>query len=358
MPATSRSRIYVPAAEEESGSTRGRVWPQKNILEAPMQRTRSRIRERPSVRSMDSASSSPTSDASSVFDRFRDRTAASSTRTSLDSNGSDKYKPAKNGMPAWVGNDDEYKLDDAGLSMPIHPSFLALSPSAEEQQSTNTAADFGARLWSRVTEAAGALSISVGQAWTSNVTTYSGEVTPPGGESHLTRAMKAYHLSKAKSQAELPDWLFTEQERGIRASRRAAWEDVKEDRHGDYARGDHSHRAARSARGVADVYPSANASLAAPPTRSEPDLYHAPTKASDRLRAIRDAKRGATMRSGAASSAPTSASVDSPRESGERRWGRGDVYGTEDGFSREVPLPARPPVRVGLPSRPGMTRRI
>ena len=31
----------------------------------------------------------------------------------------------------------------------------------------------------------------------------------------MTRAMKAYHIAKAQSPADLPEWLFDERERGV-----------------------------------------------------------------------------------------------------------------------------------------------
>ena len=46
-------------------------------------------------------------------------------------------------------------------------------------------------------------------------------VTPPGQESRITRALKAYHISKANSPSDLPAWLFDEKERGL-TSRLAA----------------------------------------------------------------------------------------------------------------------------------------
>lgn len=41
--------------------------------------------------------------------------------------------------------------------------------------------------------------------------------TPVGGESRLTRALKAYHIDKARDPADLPEWLFDERERGVRS---------------------------------------------------------------------------------------------------------------------------------------------
>ena len=39
------------------------------------------------------------------------------------------------------------------------------------------------------------------------------QATPFGQESRLTKAMKSYHLSKARNHSDLPDWLFTDTER-------------------------------------------------------------------------------------------------------------------------------------------------
>lgn len=37
-------------------------------------------------------------------------------------------------------------------------------------------------------------------------------------ESHLTKVMRAYHLARARTPAELPEWLFSERERGLKGS--------------------------------------------------------------------------------------------------------------------------------------------
>ncbi|EAU88575.2 hypothetical protein CC1G_04281 [Coprinopsis cinerea okayama7 len=71
-------------------------------------------------------------------------------------------------------------------------------------------------LWRTVASLANNLTINVGIAWSSTVTTNEGEDTPLGAESRLTRAMKAYHLSKAQDLSDLPEWLFTEKERRSR----------------------------------------------------------------------------------------------------------------------------------------------
>jgi len=68
----------------------------------------------------------------------------------------------------------------------------------------------GPALWGRVATVANTLTISVSKAWAVNVTAYMGEDTPPGQDSRLIRAMKAYHLDKARDPTDLPSWLFDE----------------------------------------------------------------------------------------------------------------------------------------------------
>ncbi|KIP09116.1 hypothetical protein PHLGIDRAFT_347111 [Phlebiopsis gigantea 11061_1 CR5-6] len=86
-----------------------------------------------------------------------------------------------------------------------------------EPVETKVAPGFGSSLWSRVAEAAGSLTVNVSRAWEVNITRYSGEVTPPGEESRLARAMKAYHIGKARHPSDLPEWLFDERDRGVRS---------------------------------------------------------------------------------------------------------------------------------------------
>jgi len=84
-----------------------------------------------------------------------------------------------------------------------------------------------------VSSVASVLTVSVSKAWSTNISALSGEgrlnhsvekrrhswswitETPPGQESRLTRAMKAYHITQAQSPSDLPDWLFDERERRV-----------------------------------------------------------------------------------------------------------------------------------------------
>src|SRR5258706_16364529 len=43
--------------------------------------------------------------------------------------------------------------------------------------------------------------------------------TPPGGETRLTRALKAYYIERARAPADLPPWFFEEHERRPQAAR-------------------------------------------------------------------------------------------------------------------------------------------
>ncbi|KAK7693597.1 hypothetical protein QCA50_003166 [Cerrena zonata] len=88
------------------------------------------------------------------------------------------------------------------------PKRAAPSPS-------KVAPGFGTALWSRVAVVAENLTVSVSKAIETNIATYSGEATPPGQESRLTRAMKEYHISKAREPSDLPGWLFEEKDRGV-----------------------------------------------------------------------------------------------------------------------------------------------
>ncbi|OCH95541.1 hypothetical protein OBBRIDRAFT_536961 [Obba rivulosa] len=90
------------------------------------------------------------------------------------------------------------------------------APSPPAASAPSAVAGVGSALWARVADAAtaaGTLTINVGKAWTANITTYVGEETPPGQESRLTRAMKEYHIAKARDLTDLPEWLFDERER-------------------------------------------------------------------------------------------------------------------------------------------------
>ncbi|TCD69738.1 hypothetical protein EIP91_006505 [Steccherinum ochraceum] len=88
----------------------------------------------------------------------------------------------------------------------------------EETQRRAQAADgFGLSLWNRVAEAAGNLTVSVSKAIETNIATYAGEGDDSGGSrfsAHSRHEELPPLHSKARTPADLPDWLFEERDRG------------------------------------------------------------------------------------------------------------------------------------------------
>ncbi|EKM55393.1 uncharacterized protein PHACADRAFT_255994 [Phanerochaete carnosa HHB-10118-sp] len=149
----------------------------------------------------------------------------------------------------------------------------------EPKGGTKPAPGFGTSLWSRVAAAAGGLSVSVSRAWEANIEVSSGEVTPPGEESRLTRAIKSYHIEKARQPSDLPDWLFSERERGVRAAARSAGSDE---------RAKQTPAEPKTAKRIATPARAGAGSIA----RKEVDAESAASasRATQKLRELRDAK--------------------------------------------------------------------
>lgn len=107
--------------------------------------------------------------------------------------------------------------------------------------------------------------------------------------------MKAYHLEKARDPTDLPAWLFDERERRRPVSRgRASRNDFDDDRQEIRKSLDEPPRQ----RGLRDVYDAAASTTPTAPLKQTARKNFAddpapPSKATDRLKAMRDAKRGA-----------------------------------------------------------------
>jgi len=151
--------------------------------------------------------------------------------------------------------------------------------------------------WNSFVNVASNLTVNVGKAWATNVSAQDGEVTPAGQESRLTRAMKAYHLEKAKDPSELPEWLFNEVERGVKSSKRGR--NIKEETRDDEPREITEEPPIAKSGGLRAIYASAAATDVQQNGRRERmnvnrygDDTTAPSKAANRLRAMRDAKNG------------------------------------------------------------------
>ncbi|KAF5365664.1 hypothetical protein D9758_003313 [Tetrapyrgos nigripes] len=215
-------------------------------------------------RRSDDSTSSLASGASSLFDRMKSSAASyASSFTTVD--------------------DD----DDGEKPSSLRNRRLARAERSSQERETintdSTGTGDGYTIWSRVASAASTLTVSVSKAWTTNIATYAGEETPPGQESRLTRAMKAYHLEKARDPSDLPAWLFEEHERQPLQRAQRARRDAEEQEVVAIT------KQPPKPRGLKDIYDSVSRSdqptPAGPPT----------TRGTDRLKALRDAKRNATM---------------------------------------------------------------
>jgi hypothetical protein len=180
--------------------------------------------------------------------------------------------------------------------------------------------------------------------------------TPPGEESRLTRVMKAYHLAKARDPTDLPPWLFEEYERRPlgRSSARAWQQEASEP--GIYE--PHDDTAPPRGRGLRDIYDAAAATTSTPtPSRRERremsrgrqddvDVGYS-SKANDRLKALRDAKRNAVQRNASVADVPND---EWPSARKEYSGGSG-LENRPGGRAPSLPR-VRPAVGSGLPPRP------
>ena len=102
-----------------------------------------------------------------------------------------------------------------------------MNPLSEKSPASHTESGY---VWNRVTEVANVLTQEVTRVWAAGLGTADAGVEgtydriismfistncPPEDDGHLARVMRAYHLSKARTPNELPDWLFSARERGL-----------------------------------------------------------------------------------------------------------------------------------------------
>ena len=197
----------------------------------------------------------------------------------------------------------------------------------------------------------------------------------PGEETNLTKTLKAYYLGKARSRAELPDWLFSEQERRGGPSSSSNSNSTTRQRQID-ERGYDDPQEARMPttrrRGFRDAGGGSGAAASAPVSPSgrrvaddtnawavDDASGYGGSKATNRLRALRDAKRQAALagRGAQSFSGPTSSSamtsvpapavpvsVDRSRSQYRSQPGGG---GAGERQERQIPKP-----RMGLPANP------
>lgn len=157
--------------------------------------------------------------------------------------------------------------------------------------------------------------------------------------------MKAYHLEKARSPTDLPTWLFDEHERRPPPPPPTSKKSRRDD-DDEYEVVERNVSEPPRARGLRDVYAAAATTKSAAPVRQDrpsqrvyADDPPSRSKATDRLKALRDAKRSAFN--------PNPSRLEDESEP------EPDV-----GSRRETPASAAPR-RVGLPSGPlSRSRRV
>jgi len=181
--------------------------------------------------------------------------------------------------------------------------------------------------------------------------------TPPGGETRLTRAMKEYYIQRARSHMDLPHWLFEEHERmptvrqaprdtrGDNAARRGRYEEHEGDQATSPVRGG-------ILRDVYDRAATKPTHTTSTPNRSTPVSHGyesspatTESKATSRLRALRDAKR---MQGAGAATYTNRYEEDYSADDGGR-------HSMEPATDTERRAPA---TRTGLPSRPAASRYV
>lgn len=194
---------------------------------------------------------------------------------------------------------------------------------------------YGSDLWGRVTAVAGTLTVNVSKAWEKGIHMADGEETPPGQESRLTKAMKAYHLDRARTPADLPAWLFDEHERGVAPK---SWDASKSvDYEERFRPGSIDEAGPRQRSGLRDIYDKAATSSSPAPRRTREDApVDGGSRAANRLKAIREAKRSAVQ-------------TRSDSEDQRPRRDEGRITSEVAGVIR--------PTRAGLPAGPGRMRR-
>ncbi|KIM49158.1 hypothetical protein M413DRAFT_21429 [Hebeloma cylindrosporum] len=207
-----------------------------------------------------SGNSSPTSSSGSSFGA-RDNRSQASSRTSLQSD---------------EGRQGKESGSDAN-------SYLPSRDSTDNDSPTANAKDTGF-VWNRVAEVASVFTQEFSKVWATGLLPVGTTADTEEGESHLTLVMRAYHLSKARTPSELPDWLFSDRERGQVGLLRSPPNDA--------ARTDPAQQAQRDSR--PDNHGSKN--LGPYPKDSTRPRTTPPARfsGSDRLRSIREDRRKAS----------------------------------------------------------------
>jgi len=322
---SSRSRSAGRLGREESGDGTRVRSPLPSTPRMPSSRSIRPegylSRDKPDTTRTNSSSTTTSTSGSSFLDRIN----APSSRTSLEDEQSEPPRRGRGGWASYRGKKAVQAKDEQSDEEDRNESPTALI------------AGHGADLWGRVTAVASQLTVNVSHAWQYSILA-DGEETPPGEESRLTKAMKAYHLDRARSAVDLPPWLFTEQERGMAPK---AWNASHPREYEDRFLPDREPEPPQRG-GLREVYDLAAASSSIPPATRRPPAEFGDgggSRAANRLKAIRDAKRSAKT-----------ASEPAQVRSEDRRGDERDPVSKDSGTRRGGQ-------RVGLPARPSGIRR-
>ncbi|KAG8748072.1 hypothetical protein FRC12_013937 [Ceratobasidium sp. 428] len=147
-------------------------------------------------------------------------------------------------------------------------------------------------IWSRVTAAAGGLSVNVSKAWEAK-DDFPEPNTPPGHDSRVTVALKKHYIKQVSDPRQLPAWLFSDIERQVGRSARR----MDAPSHANTSESTHTHTAPTPSRSRArhdDAYSQPQPITTKERTRTATydEEPKGPTRAATRLRAMRDARRG------------------------------------------------------------------
>ncbi|KAF8201417.1 hypothetical protein BJ912DRAFT_945316 [Pholiota molesta] len=151
---------------------------------------------------------SPSAQATNVFAARRtlehSPTSSTSSSSSMRTRGASSLASSRTTLPSEEEEVNSQQLDaryDARAKI-------------NNERSPNDVKDAVGFNWDKVTEVAAIFTQEMNKVWATGLHPLVAGDVAADDESELTRVMRAYHLSKARNPSELPNWLFSERERG------------------------------------------------------------------------------------------------------------------------------------------------
>jgi len=191
-------------------SNRRTPWPDRTDTAAPREFTRPRDERAPRSAPSSRSLSRPRPYREDEYESSRPRRVPMHERAESRTSESSDSANSSIVSSLWENKRGNTGGSSSGSSVEEKDGSDGKHAQETQENATSTA---GSLLWSRVVAATGSLSINVAKAWAGDQVE---EVeTPTGQESRITLALKKYHLARVNSPSELPDWLFSDIERGI-----------------------------------------------------------------------------------------------------------------------------------------------